>query len=164
MVMDHPIVEAIARTEGRRIDGIIGYNIFGRYRMVIDYQNKKLTFVPSENRPTEMMALMMTLMFPSLDELEKTPLVNPKSLLGFQVEKKGSGPGVVVAKVFDGGPAARAGMKAGDRLLTLDGRWTDRVLDCHDAMSEVSPGRAVSAEIERDGKRLKLTLQPVAGI
>ena len=45
MVMDHPTVEAISKTVGP-IDGIVGFPFFARYRMTLDYQAKKLTFVP----------------------------------------------------------------------------------------------------------------------
>ena len=34
-------------------------------------------------------------------------------------------------------PAALAGIKTGDRLLTLDGRWTDTVADCYIAAGHV---------------------------
>ena len=38
--------------------------------------------------------------------------------------------GVTIKEVMPGSAAAAAGLKAGDRLLTLDGRWTDSLPIC----------------------------------
>ena len=61
-----------------------------------------------------------------------------------------------------GTPAAKAGFKTGDRLLTLDGRWTDTVADLYLASSLIALERPIVARISRDGKKmeLKLTVRP----
>ena len=44
--------------------------------------------------------------------------------------------------VLAGGPAAAGGLKAGDRILTIDGRWTDTLGDAYVAAGFAKPGQA----------------------
>jgi len=88
MVMEHPIVAAIAQATGKKIDGIIGFNVFGRYKTTIDYQAKTLTFVPSDYRPVNMMDALMKLLLASVDESERGNIIAPRALLGLRVGKK----------------------------------------------------------------------------
>jgi S1-C subfamily serine protease len=55
-------------------------------------------------------------------------------------------------------------LKAGDRLLTIDGRWTDTVAETFDAASHVKPGTEVKVVILRDGKEMELTVKPGSGL
>ena len=52
----------------------------------------------------------------------------------------------------------------GDRLLTLDGRWTDSVADCYTAAGQVKPGITVKVLVRRAGRELELTVKPTAGL
>lgn len=64
--------------------------------------------------------------------------------------------GVLLAGARPGGPAERAGMERGDRLVELDGH---QVLDIYDFMyvlRRAKPGEMVQAVVERDGERLSL--------
>jgi S1-C subfamily serine protease len=72
-------------------------------------------------------------------------------------------PGVTVKEVAAGSPAAAGGLKAGDRLLTLDGRWTDTLSDTFSAASFVKPGSPAVLTVKRDGKEVKLTVKPAKG-
>ena len=54
-------------------------------------------------------------------------------------------------------------MQQGDRLLTLDGRWTDSVADTLRAAAFIKPGTPTVAVVQRDGKEVKLTIKPVPG-
>ena len=60
--------------------------------------------------------------------------------------------GVVVKDVLPNGPAATAGLKAGDRLLTLSGRWTDTLIDLYTAAGYVKPGETAAVTVRRDGQ------------
>jgi S1-C subfamily serine protease len=77
-------------------------------------------------------------------------------------EKDDEDAGVTVKEVLPDSPAAAAGFKAGDRLLTLDGRWTDTVNDCYLAAGSLKVGAPTMAQVMRDGKTLKLkvTVRP----
>lgn len=162
MVMDHPTVEAIAKFFGP-IEGIVGMSFFGRYRMTLDYQTKTMSFVPVNYEPPDMMEQMMK-MLTFARKTEKTFVGSP-GLLGAKVVREGEEEaGVSVKEVLAGSPAARAGLKQGDRILTVDGRWTDTVGDFYAAMSRLKVGEPAPAVIRRDGKEQKIQVQLVPGI
>jgi len=165
MVMDHPTVGALANALGP-IDGIVGFNVFAKHRTTIDYQAKSMTFVPVDYQPVDMMKKIMSIMLASKADKEKGRILSPAGLLGLRVDKKSDDDeaGVAVAEVFAGGGAAAGGLKEGDRLLTLDGRWTDSVEDCYFAASRLRPGASVRAEILRDGKKMNVQIQVKQGV
>jgi S1-C subfamily serine protease len=65
--------------------------------------------------------------------------------------------------VLDDSPAAAAGLKPGDVLTTLDGRWTASVADTYAAAAGARPGRPVAAVVLRDGRELTLSVTPRDG-
>ena len=71
---------------------------------------------------------------------------------------------MTIKQVLPASAAARAGLKAGDRLLTLDDRWTDSVSDCYAATTDVKPGTAISIKIRRDKNELELIVTPQLGL
>ena len=71
---------------------------------------------------------------------------------------------MTIKTVMAGSAAEKAGLKTGDRLLTIDGRWTDSVGDTYQAASFVKPGKAVPVSVKRDGKEMKITVTPVNGL
>ncbi len=165
MVMDHPTVAAIADVVGP-IEGLIGFPFFARYKMTIDYQKKEMTLIPSDFHPTDtMQAMMSTLMGASGKKPEPTVLA-PAAVWGFAVDKeKGDeAEGVKVTEVLVKSPAATGGLKVGDRLLTLDGRWTDSVSDTFLAATTAKPGKPATLVVKRDGKKVKLTITPAKGV
>ncbi len=164
-VVDHPTVTAISDVVGP-IDGIVGFTFFARYKMTIDYQKKEMTFTPNDYTPPDTMQAIMKIMLASKAERETPKVLAPGTLFGFRVAKEVSDEdaGVVVEAVLDGSPAARAGLKAGDRLLTLDHRWTDSVNDCYYAASRIRPGATVAATVRRDGKETTLKIKAHSGL
>jgi hypothetical protein len=164
IVMDHPTVSAIAKFVGP-IEGIVGFSFFARYKLTIDYQAKELTFVPNKFKPPDpLMSVMKALSAPA--GKAKKQVLAPAGQWGFRVHKdtKDAEPGVTVQEVLAGGPAAAAGLKAGDRLLMLDGRWTDSVNDCYAAAAHVRPGTAARVRVKRDGKEQELTIKVQTGL
>jgi membrane-associated protease RseP (regulator of RpoE activity) len=69
------------------------------------------------------------------------------------------GEGVLVTEVFDGTPAEKAGMKAGDVILRVDNQRVESTGDIHDAINGKS-GRDVDVVVMRDHREttLKVTL------
>ncbi len=163
MVMDHPTVSAISAALGP-IEGIVGFSFFAKYRMTIDYQKKEMTFVPVDFQPKDMMEVVMKSVMMRDPSAKK--VVAPAGQWGFRVGKaaKDEQPGVNVEQVHAHTPAARAGLQAGDRLLTLDGRWTDSVADCYAAASSVAPGTEARLVVRRQGKEMALTVVVQSGI
>jgi len=66
--------------------------------------------------------------------------------------------GVVVNKVYPGGPAARAGIAPRDVILSVDGQAVEDVESFRFRVATGELGRSVSLEIWRDGKTLKVIL------
>nr|WP_254434698.1 DegQ family serine endoprotease [Magnetospirillum sp. UT-4] len=66
--------------------------------------------------------------------------------------------GALVAQVNDGGPAAKAGLKAGDVILRFDGREIGEMRRLPRIVAETPINKAVPVEIWRDGKRLTVSV------
>lgn len=167
MVMDHPTVAAIAGEVGP-LEGLIGFPFFARYKMTIDYEKKEMTLVPNGYVPGDaMQGLQDKLMKGALGGEKPEPkMVAAAAVWGFTVDKAKADEdaGVKVTEVLAEGPAAAGGLKVGDRLLTLDSRWTDSVGETFIAASNVKPGRTVTLVVLRDGKEVKLTVKPSKGL
>ncbi len=164
VVMDHPTVAAISEALGP-IDGIIGFPFFARYKMTVDYQKRELTLVPNDYVPGDYLEGMMNKMMDAQKQKEPKVLV-PAGLWGFSVDKdmEDEDAGVMVKTVHGGGAAASAGLKVGDRVLTIDGRWTDSLTDAYLAATLVKPGREAIVVVKRAGKDVKLTVKVAKGV
>jgi hypothetical protein len=165
MVLDHPTVAAIAKFVSP-IEGILGFTFYARYKMSIDYEKKLITFEPNTYEPGDVMKAMMSRLA-APDSVRKAPrILAPAGLLGIRVEKAKDDEeaGVSVKDVMADSPAAAAGFQKGDRLLTLDGRWTDSVTDCYIASGQLDPGNPVDAQVLRGGKKMHLKVAVRAGL
>jgi hypothetical protein len=161
IVMDHPAVEALSDAVGQ-IDGIVGFPFFARFTMTLDYQAKTMTFVPNGYDPPDVLRSMMTTMLLGKKDVE---VLAPKVQLGVVPRKDADDEdaGVVVQQVLAGSPAEKAGLKVGDRLLTLDDRWTDSLVDLFRATEVLKPDVVIEAKIQRDGKPMTIKLTPASG-
>jgi hypothetical protein len=167
VVMDHPTVEDFSRAMGNPIDGIVGFSFFARFKMTIDYQAKTLTFVPNGFKPPDAMKAMEALLTNMMLGGDEGPkIVAPAAQWGMVVAKESGDDeaGVTIKEVFAGSAAAAAGLKAGDRLLTIDSRWTDSVADLFAAAGLIKPGATAPVVVKRDGKEITLKVKPTAGL
>jgi len=166
MVADHPAVAAISEAVGP-VEGLIGYPFFARYKMTIDYQKKEMTLVPNGYVPGDTMQAMMDKLLSGTGGKKPEPtVIAPAAVWGFAVDKDkdDAADGVKVTEVLAKSPASAGGLKVRDRLMRLDGRWTDSVSDTFIAASSVKPGKAVTLVVKRDGKELMLTVTPGKGL
>jgi serine protease Do len=60
--------------------------------------------------------------------------------------------GILVSSVDEGSPAAKAGIKAGDVLVKIDGKAVKDARDLHDAMESLKRGQETSVTVARDGR------------
>ncbi|MBX9680446.1 MAG: PDZ domain-containing protein [Gemmataceae bacterium] len=164
MVMDHPTVGALAAAVGP-IEGIVGFNVFAKFRSTLDYQAKEMTFIPTSFVPANMMEKMMESMLSSKNAKGKAKVLAPGGLLGVRPMKDSADmeSGITLEHVYADSPAAKAGLKSGDRLLTLDHRWTDSVSDLFIALSKADVTATLPLEVLRDGKSVKLEVKLAAG-
>lgn len=64
--------------------------------------------------------------------------------------------GVLVVSVDEAGPAAKAGMKAGDVILKFDGKAVEDGGDLRDAVAAAGGGKPVTVAVQRKGAGLDL--------
>ncbi|HKA89144.1 MAG TPA: PDZ domain-containing protein [Haliangiales bacterium] len=87
------------------------------------------------------------------------------SRLGIQVQSMpaqlrayfGAPGGVLVASVEEGSPAEKAGLKAGDVVIEVDGARTDEPGDVIRAVSKKQEGEATTLAVIRDKRRMSVT-------
>jgi serine protease Do len=88
--------------------------------------------------------------------------IDPQPLFKEWPEEKG----LLVAGVWEDSPAAQAGLKAGDLLLSLAGkpinvRFDEQMPDFMALTTSLPLGRPVSAVVKRDGKEISVSMTPV---
>jgi S1-C subfamily serine protease len=76
-------------------------------------------------------------------------------------ERLGRPTGLEVVQLLDGSPAASAGIRAGDVIVSLDGRAIAGVGDLQRSLVGDLVGRTVEATLERDGTLADIRLRPV---
>jgi hypothetical protein len=161
IILDHPTVDALAKGVGKKLYGIVGFPFFARFKLTLDYKAKTMTLVPSGYKPPDVMKAMMGGL---LGSGWKT--LAPSAQWGL-VASKDSGDeadGVDVKEVIPGAAADKAGLKRGDRLLTLDGRWTDSMQDLYEAAGYVKAGETAVVKVKRGGKEVELKVTPARGL
>jgi hypothetical protein len=166
IVMDHPLVELMSKKLGP-LYGIVGYPFFARYKMILDYQAETLTLTPNGYKPGDVMeSLELTALQLLRGSSRTAKVLSPAAQWGLTAHKgdEDAKAGVVVKEVLAGSAAAEAGLKVGDRLLTIDGRWTDSLPDLYEIAAHIKPGVAVPVAIQREGKDMELTVKPRAGL
>jgi hypothetical protein len=163
IVLDHPTLKAIGQFLGRPLDGIIGFTFFARYRTTIDYQAKQMTLEPVDFEVRDLMkSLPERLAGP---KVAKRKVLAPVGLWGLTLgESVDAGLGVAIQTVRPNSPADIAGLKPGDVLTALDGRWTSNATDAYLAAAGATQGEAVEAVVLREGKEWKLPVKPADGI
>ncbi len=70
----------------------------------------------------------------------------------FGVSVRSSGSGLLVTRVFEGSAARRAGLMAGDRLITVDGEPVDPGMDLEAIARAGGIGGRIEIQMERDGR------------
>jgi hypothetical protein len=164
IVFDHPALKALGQAFGRRIDGIIGFTFFARYRTTIDYQVNEMTFEPVDFRMRDLLKELPDRL--AGPKTARQRILAPSGLWGLRLGPPRGGidaPGVPVEAVLPGSAAEVAGLKTGDVLTTLDGRWTTSIADVYAAAAGAEPGRDVPVEVLREKKELTLTVHPADG-
>jgi hypothetical protein len=80
-----------------------------------------------------------------------SPTSGPR--LGVMPGYAAGGEGMLIEEVVDGGPAVRAGLKAGDRIVGVGEKPVTNVQTYMQAMSAQKKGTTIDVHVLRDGKR-----------
>lgn len=165
IVLDHPALRALGGLLGQPLDGIIGFTFFARYKTTIDYQSKTMTFEPVDYEVRNLMKDLPERMAGPKEARRR--FLDPGAYFGLSVGDPVGGldaPGVPIVHVTRDSPAARAGLKPGDVLTGMDGRWITSLTDAYAAASGVAPDKSIPLAILRNGKPVSLSITPRAGL
>lgn len=66
--------------------------------------------------------------------------------------------GLGVGGVTAGGPASKANMKKGDKIVAIDGKAVTNIYDYMNRLKKLKPGQTISVDIIRDGEQKVLIL------
>ena len=164
IVLDHPVLATLEEMTGRQIDGLMGFTFFARYKTTIDYHAHQMTFAPIDYQVRNLMKeLPDRLMGP---KVARRRVLAPAGLWGFRLGDPTGGlesPGVPISEVYPESAAARGGLRPGDVLISLDGRWTTSIMDVFHAAAGIEPGHETTVVIQRDGKDQVLMIHPSDG-
>lgn len=93
--------------------------------------------------------------------LTMNPLMNPdRPVMGFSVEGSGRG-GVLVGEVAPGSPAAKAGLRPGDVVRTIEGRPIRSFNDLQRLLVDRRPGHEVTVSYLRGNRVIHRTMKLV---
>lgn len=81
--------------------------------------------------------------------------MSPELAEAFGLKRQG---GAIINQVIDGSPAEKAGIKAGDIVLAVDGKKIRNAEDLRNRVGLLPVGKKVRMTILRDGKERKLTV------
>ena len=130
-VLSGGLGRVLAEDAGEPVDGLLGYSFLKHYRIVLDFPRGLLWLDPSRGEVR--------------DRLEEY------SHPGLQLESVGGG--VRVLAVAEGSPAARAGIRAGDELVALDGKSVATLEVAAVArMLEGAPGTTLTLKLRRGSR------------
>jgi len=165
IVLDAPVLKELGNALGRRLDGIIGHTFFARYKTTIDHQVRTMTFEPVDFQAGNLLRALPERL--AGRPVARQVILAPSGLWGLSLAAPAAGlevPGVPIRAVLAGSPAAAAGLRPGDVLTTLDGRWTSSITDTYAAAAAAAPDRDVTVVILRAGREQTLTVRPRPGI
>ena len=97
-----------------------------------------------------------------------TAKVDPPRSGGFRVylgtipNYADSNDGLLIDGVRDDSPAAKGGLKAGDKIVKIDNRDVKNVYDYTYALGEMKAGQEYVVEVLRGGEKLTLKIVPAA--
>ncbi|NQT86777.1 PDZ domain-containing protein, partial [bacterium] len=111
-------------------------------------------------RGEETLDLKLTLGARPAQRQPRKPKPKPKAYLGAPVEEANGK--VRVKSVAKDSPAAKAGLKAGDIVIELDGKPAPSVRKFLDAITAAKPGQTVKLTVERDGEKQTLEVKLTA--
>jgi len=80
--------------------------------------------------------------------------------IGVTIRDGDKGEGVIVNDVRTGGPASKAGIKAGDTIIEFDGEKVRSSRQLTRLVQESLAGRSAKIAVTRDGKRVDLAVTP----
>jgi hypothetical protein len=156
---------------GAHLDGMIGYNIIARFRIEFDFTKDKLAFTMLDFDPPppqglgvgagatgglDTMAAIMKFLGGWLGQKSEPEIV----LTGFfgmgLTDNQGA---VQVKSVLSQGPAEKAGLKAGDEIVLIQGHKVGSAADFRREASKIPAGSPARLTVARQGEKKEISVQ-----
>jgi len=146
---------------GVELHGVIGYNVLAQYRIEYDFTDTKLKWTPVDYKVSapkrivdkggsqgglEFIGTMMQFLS-ALGGIKPNFEVQPRGFLG--AELAADKEDVVVKSVLAGGPADKAGLKAGDRIEAAKGKSVRSADDLLEAVKKLPEGATLKLSVKR---------------
>ncbi len=164
---------------GVELHGLMGYTVLAKYKMDLDYTKKQMLWTPLRSDPIPPQPLLadkknkastggMDMMVGLVRVLTyfagigPAPALQPRGFFGFELDAKGKT--VTVSRVLAKSPAADAGLKLGDRILTVDGVEVNAIADAVQQASKLTAGKTLTLSIERDMQKQEIKITAGQGL
>ena len=162
---------------GVELHGMMGYNILARYKIEYDFTQTKLKWTPVDYKVPdpkrvqvdkdgggqgglEMIGSLMQMLGPLVAKPNFD--VQPRGFLGAELEAQKDE--LVVKSVLAGGPADKAGLKAGDRIETAKGKSLKKPEDLLEAVKKLPEGTSLKLSIKRGDDTKDITVELGKGL
>lgn len=160
---------------GAEIHGIIGYTVLARYRLGFDFTKDKMEWTPLAFTPPDpeglgegvsmpeglnMMGGIMKMLGGMLGR-KADQEVSPRGFLGVELADED---GIVVKAVLAGGPAAKAGLKAGDHVTEVQGKPVEKAAEVVKAAAKVGKGQEIEWNIKRGSDQQTIRVKMGEGL
>jgi hypothetical protein len=160
---------------GAELHGVIGYNVLAKFRMEIDFTRDKMTWVPLDWQPKAPMGLggkgaggglemigQLMKVLGGLAGKKAMPETAARGFLGVELADKDEV--ITILAVLKDGPADKAGVKGGDKLVKFDGRTVLNVEDVHRLAKKMTVGQTIKVTVERGGEKKDVTVKLGEGL
>jgi len=164
---------------GVELHGMIGYNVLARYRMEIDFTKNKMVWTPLDWEPKSPVGLgesvrgatgglevMGTIMkyLGALAGAKTEPDYTLRGFLGVELFDKEDAEYPEVKSVLAGGPAAKAGLKAGDEVTHFQGRSVQNADDVRRFALKLKADDPVKLTVRRGKETMEIHFKTGEGL
>jgi serine protease DegQ len=160
---------------GVELHGMMGYNILARFKIEYDFTATKLKWAPVDFKVPEpkrveadktgqggleMIGTVMQML--SAFGMKPNFEVVPRGFLGAELAAEKDE--VIVKSVLAGGPADKAGLKAGDRIETAKGKSLHKPADLLEAVKKLPEGSSLKLNVKRGDDTKDITVELGKGL
>jgi len=161
---------------GVELHGLMGYTVLAKYKMDFDFTERTMLWTPLKAEPLEpqplkgaknagagmdmMISLVRVLTF--LAGVGPAPPPQPRGFFGFELELRDKD--VIVSRVLADSPAAKAGLKKGDRVTIAESKEVASVQHVIEQASKITAGKTLTLTIERGKEKQELKITAGDGL
>jgi PDZ domain/Aspartyl protease len=161
---------------GVELHGILGYTLLARFRLTFDFTRDKMSWTTLDFKPPEPVGLEggvknaegmdmlggLMKMAGQLMGRKADPVVQLHGFLGMELADADGA--ATVKAVLAKSPAAKAGVKPGDRVTEFEGRAVKTTADLLRAAAKLTRGQGVEMNVVRDGETVSVQMKAGEGL